>query len=73
MPGVTELVTAAIERGETIESMGAGKASKKDLTYYVMEIADESNAEVISSVWNGYSNPVIAAALFRIWTGEGTE
>ena len=73
MPGVTELVSAAIDRGETIESMGAGKASKKDLTYYVMEIADETAKDEVDQIWNGYSNPVIAAALFRIWTGEGTE
>lgn len=65
MPGVTELVNAAVERGETFESAGAGKASKRDLTYYVLEIADETRKEEQDSDF--YSDPVIAAALFRIW------
>jgi hypothetical protein len=64
MPGVTELVNAAIERGEAYESQGAGKASKHDLTYYVLEIRDETDKEHPSE-W--YSDPVVAAALFRIW------
>ncbi len=71
MPGVTELVDAAIDRGETFESAGAGKASMKDLTYYVMEIHEETSQDKIDQVWNGYSDSVVAAALFRIWTGEG--
>ncbi len=65
MPGVTELVNAAVERGESIESMGAGKASPRDLTYYVLEIADETRKEEQDSDF--YSDAVIAAALFRIW------
>ncbi len=67
MPGVTQLVEAAIERGETIESMGAGKASQRDLTIYVMEIADEVKK---ADPDDCYSDPVVAAALFRIWDGE---
>jgi hypothetical protein len=61
MPGVTELVNAAEERGVTFESMGAGKASQRDLTYYVLEIQDEC------ATGEEYSNAVVAAALFRIW------
>lgn len=68
MPGVTQLVEAAIERGETYESVGAGKASQRDLTYYVLEIADETAKESLNDDF--YSNSVIAAALFRIWTDE---
>lgn len=67
MPGVTQLVEAAVERGEAYESVGVGKASNRDLTHYVLEIAEE--------VWKAdptecYSDSVIAAALFRIWTDE---
>jgi hypothetical protein len=68
MPGVTELLDNAIERGQTFESMGAGKASKGDLTHYVIEIADEVEAQ--GEPDEQYSDPVIAAALFRIWTTE---
>lgn len=64
MPGVTELNDAAEERGETYESMGAGKASQRDLTLYVMEIADEVRK---SDPTDCYSKSVVAAALFRIW------
>jgi len=65
MPGVTELLNAAVERGETFESMGVGKASKRDLTYYVLELADEAHKEALEQQ---YSDGVIAGALFAIWT-----
>ncbi|MCK5485481.1 MAG: hypothetical protein KAI86_04665 [Desulfobacterales bacterium] len=65
MPGVTELVNAAVERGETFESMGAGKASKRDLTYYVLELADEAHKETLEQQ---YKDGVIGAALNCIWT-----
>lgn len=65
MAGVTELINAAVERGETIESMGTGKASKRDLTYYVLEIADEAQQMELD---DQYSDGVIAGALFAIWT-----
>jgi hypothetical protein len=54
----TALVEAANDRAETIQSMGAGKASKRDLTYYVLEIAEEED---------NISNAVVAVALYRIW------
>ena len=57
----TQLVEAANDRGYTFESMGAGKASKRDLTYYVLEIADEEP---------GISNAVVAVALYRIWEDQ---
>ena len=60
MKGVTELVNAAVERGETFESMGAGKASKRDRTYYVLELQDENPGE--------YKDGVIGAAINCIWT-----
>lgn len=72
MMGVTELVNAAIERGETIESMGAGKASRKDLTYYVLEIVDESEVDnFMDNDEEVIKDSVVGAALSRIWDGEG--
>jgi hypothetical protein len=65
-----QLVNAAVERGETYESTGAGKATKRDLTYYVMEIATEVEFGEHHTEW--YSDNVIAGALFAIWT-EGND
>lgn len=59
-----QLVTAAIDRAETFESSGVGKASKSDLTHYVMEIAAEIE---LSDPVNMYSDLTIGAALFSIW------
>lgn len=58
------MVNAAVERGETFESMGAGKASQKDLSYYVLEIQEEC------ATGEEYSAGVVAGALFAIWTDE---
>jgi len=70
--GVTELVDAAIERGETIESMGAGKASQKDLTYYVIELVTEAEqAHFMDNDEPLIKDGVVGAALSRIWDGEG--
>jgi len=68
-PTVTRLVACAIDRAESFESLGAAKASKRDLTHYVMEIATETEFGMHHSEW--YSDSVIAGALFAIWT-EGT-
>ena len=71
MPGVTELVDAAIARGKKIEAeWDCAPSTKRDLTRYIMDIATEADHKHHSE-W--FSDPVIAAALFRIWTGEGTE
>lgn len=72
MPGVTELVNAATERGETYESMGAGKASKADLIHYVIEIADECNeaCDEVTQIWEGYADATIEAAIIRVWRGK---
>lgn len=37
-----ELMEAAITRGETLESMGAGKASTEDLEIYIEDIGREN-------------------------------
>jgi hypothetical protein len=68
MPGVTQLVNAAVERGEAYESAGASKASKRDLSYYVLEIADETEKSEHHTEW--YKDSVIGGALFAIWTPE---
>ena len=39
--GSDVLVDMAVERADSYESMGCGKASVKDLINYVVEIADE--------------------------------
>jgi hypothetical protein len=65
MPGVTQLVEAAVERGATFESMGTGKASQQDLSYYVLEIAREAEERIPSEP---YKDGVIGGALFAIWT-----
>lgn len=65
MPGVTQLVNAAVERGEKFESMGTGKASQQDLSYYVLEIAREAEENLPSE---RYKDEVIGGALFAIWT-----
>lgn len=59
---VRSLVEFAIERGEAYESAGAGKASRQDLTHYVVEIYDEMARE-------GCEIPagVVGAALAQIW------
>ncbi len=70
--GVTELITAAVERGETIESMGAGKASRSDLTHYVLELADEAaQRNFLDNDEELIKDGVVGAALSRIWDGEG--
>ena len=38
-----ELADAAIERGETYESMGAEKATDEDLHFYIEEIYHEND------------------------------
>ena len=68
MPGVQQLLNAAVERGEAFESRGAGKASKSDLSHYVMEIADEREAQ--GEPDEQYNDGVIGGALFAIWTPE---
>lgn len=71
MPGVTELLDNAIERGETFESAGAGKASASDLTHYVLELRQEAlDVKFLDNDADFYSDSVVAAALFRIWTTE---
>lgn len=68
----TELIQAAVDRGETFESMGAGKASKSDLSHYVLEIVREANdVSPVAQIWEGWSDGQIAGALFAIWT-DGT-
>ncbi len=39
-----QLYEAAIERGETYESMGAHKATPEDIAFYMVEIAAEEIA-----------------------------
>ena len=65
MPGVMQLIEAAIERGATYESQGASKATKRDLTHYVMEITTEAELAEHPSEW--YKDGVITGALFAIW------
>lgn len=59
-----ELIEAAEERGYAYESAGAGKASQKDLAYYVLEIAEETQE---AEPHDCYDGTAIAVALFRIW------
>lgn len=65
----SELIQAAVERGETFESMGAGKASKRDLTYYVLELVEEAiHAHFMDNDEELVKDGVVAGALFGIWT-----
>lgn len=66
---VTELIQAAVERGETYQGMGAGSASKSDLTHYVLEITQEhEDANFLDNDEPLVKDGVVAGALFAIWT-----
>lgn len=64
--GRAMLVAQAVERGESIESVGAGKADAVDLTQYVIEIYAEHEAEGDPIPLN-----TVAAAMFEIWDDGG--
>jgi len=65
----SELIQFAVERGEAYESQGAGKASKRDLTYYVLEAVQEAiHAKFMDNDEELIKDGVVAGALFAIWT-----
>ena len=43
-----QLYEDAVERGETYESAGAGKASEEDIAFYIEEIAAERGLSAIT-------------------------